>query len=101
MGATTFFAKAAKKGKGKDKKSEDKSKKHCTHCKICGHDVSKCHKLKKEQEAKGGTSNSPSSKPAASAKVTSTNSTTADTTVQLFTAHIIDPPNSKESAHAF
>ncbi len=101
MGATAFFAKAVKKGKGKDKKSEDKSKKYCSHCKICGHDVSECRKLKKEQEAKGGASNSPSSKPTASAKVASTDSTTADTTVQLFTAHIIDPPNSEESAHAF
>src|SRR5258708_39452392 len=101
MGTTVFFAKAVKKGKGKDKKSEDKSKKYCSHCKIHGHDVSECRKLKKEQEAKGGASNSPSSKPTASAKVTSTDSTTADTTVQLFTARIIDPPNSEESAHTF
>jgi hypothetical protein len=81
MGATAFFAKAAKKGKEKDKKSEDKSKKHCTHCKIHGHNVSKCHKLKKELEAKGGTSNTPSSKPTASAKVANTASTPANTTV--------------------
>jgi Pol polyprotein len=101
MGATAFFAKVAKKGKGKDKKSEDKFKKHCTHCKIHGHDVSECCKLKKEQEAKGGTSNTFSLKLTASAKVANTNSTPANTTVQLFTACINDPPNSDESAHAF
>jgi LTR polyprotein gag-polypeptide-like protein len=101
MGATAFFAKAVKKGKGKDKKSEDKFKKHCTHCKIHGHDVNECHKLKKELEAKGGTSNTPSLKPTALAKVANTDFTPANTTVQLFTAHIDDSSNSNESTYAF
>jgi hypothetical protein len=34
IGAIAFFAKATKRAKGKDKKSEEKSKKHCAHCKI-------------------------------------------------------------------
>jgi transposase InsO family protein len=54
VSATAFFARAAKKGKSKDK-SGDKRKKKCTHCHKLGHEVGECRKLKREQEAKGNT----------------------------------------------
>ena len=44
VGATAYFAEAAKKGKKKGEKSDEKKKKKCTHCKIRGHDVSECRK---------------------------------------------------------
>ncbi len=53
IGATAFFTKASKKTKESKDKEKEKAKKHCTHCDICGHDVSECRKLKKEQEAEG------------------------------------------------
>jgi hypothetical protein len=42
VGATVFFAKAARKAKGgkKDRSGDkEKDRKHCTHCNIRGHDV--------------------------------------------------------------
>jgi hypothetical protein len=53
-GATAFFTKVSKRGKGKGKSEED-AKKYCTHCKIKGHDMSECQKLKREQETKSET----------------------------------------------
>jgi hypothetical protein len=53
IGATAFFTKASKKTKESKEKEKEKAKKHCTHCNIRGHDVSKCQKLKKEQEGEG------------------------------------------------
>jgi hypothetical protein len=51
VGATAYFAKAAKKGgKKKDDKSDVQKKKLCSHCKIRGHDKNECRKLKREQE---------------------------------------------------
>jgi hypothetical protein len=46
---TTFYAKATKKGKLKKPIGNDKK---CTHCKIKGHDIKECWKLKKECESK-------------------------------------------------
>ncbi len=45
---SAFYSKAGKR----KSKPDDKQKKHCTHCNICGHDVSECRKLKAEKEAK-------------------------------------------------
>ena len=82
VGATAFFAKASKKTKeSKKEKDKEKAKKHCTHCDICGHDVSECWKLKKEQEAEGNAklqgSNSPSSKTTTSKDSTTTSANVA------------------------
>jgi hypothetical protein len=63
VGTTAYFVKAAKKGKRDDKPNGQKKKK-CTHCKIRGHDASKCQKLKKEKEeakAKNESANKPKS----------------------------------------
>ena len=64
VGATAYFAKAAKKGKKKDFQSNGQKKKKCSHCKKLGHEVGECCKLKKEKEeeaakAKGDTSSKP------------------------------------------
>jgi LTR polyprotein gag-polypeptide-like protein len=74
--AITFFAKAAKK----KRKSNNKDKKKCTHCKHKGHNISECHKLKQENEAKD--SQSPTGQKALPAtstpKTSSTRLATAD-----------------------
>jgi Pol polyprotein/LTR polyprotein gag-polypeptide-like protein len=104
IGATAFFAKAAQRAKGKDKKSEEKSKKHCTHCKIQGHNVSECCKLKRECEAKGGTpGTTPKHAPSSttSAKVATTDSEMSDSSVHLFSTHVSETQPSEESIHAF
>jgi len=89
--ATAFFAKIAKKGKWKDDKSGEKGKKRCTHCKLRGHDVSECRKLKREkeqQDTKSSTASTPP-KPAASAKVAVADS--SDDVVHVFSAAAADP----------
>jgi Reverse transcriptase (RNA-dependent DNA polymerase)/GAG-pre-integrase domain/Integrase core domain len=49
--ATAYFAKASKKGKGRDKDRDRRwNKKKCSHCSHIGHDVTECQKLKKEKE---------------------------------------------------
>src|SRR6266702_518218 len=89
VGTTAYFAKAAKKGKKKGDKPDSQKKKKCTHCKIRGHDVSECRKLKKEQEeAKAKASGDFTSKPKpadASAKIALAEEPTSDSdTVRLF-----------------
>jgi hypothetical protein len=89
MESVAYFAKAAKKGKDKNKQ-RDKEGKYCTYCKWSGHDVEECRKLTKEQEAKEATKAAPpSSLPsnAASANV-----------AQLRAA---SPPPSKRVTHLF
>ena len=49
VGATAYFAKAGKKGKKKGNQQSDGQKK-CTHCKIRGHDMGECRRLKRERE---------------------------------------------------
>jgi transposase InsO family protein len=88
--ASAFFAKISKKGKGQKDKQGEKTKKQCTHCKMRNHEVKDCRKLKreKEQEAKGGTTESPP-KPAATAKVAIADS--GDDVVHLFSAAAAEP----------
>jgi hypothetical protein len=70
VGATAFFAKAARKAKKGDKGKSDDAKKHCTHCNIKGHDVTECRKLKREQEeAKTADSSAKAKTSKASAKI--------------------------------
>ena len=75
VGATAYFAKAAKKGKKKDFQSDGQKKKKCSHCKKLGHEVGECRKLKKEKEeeaakAKGDASSKPkAADTSASAKI--------------------------------
>jgi hypothetical protein len=55
-----------------DDKSDGQKKKKCTHCKFCGHNASKCRKLKKEQEEAKAKAGGDSAKPKsadASAKI--------------------------------
>ena len=78
--ATAFFAKArtdARRSKQQaktakvdqsDKPKTDRSKQHCTHCDIDGHDVADCRKLKREK-AKAGDSANKDKPEKASAKV--------------------------------
>jgi gag-polypeptide of LTR copia-type len=50
---TAYFAKASKKGKGRDKdRDRRQDRKTCSHCSHIGHDVTECCKLKKEKEDK-------------------------------------------------
>jgi len=101
VGATAFFAKASKKGKG-NKKSEEKVKKLCTHCNIQGHEVGECHKLKKQQEGKASnTTNPKGSQSTATARVAIADSAPTDTAVQLFSAHAESPPPFTDVVHAF
>jgi gag-polypeptide of LTR copia-type len=100
MAATTFFAKSVKaatkaKGKGKGKQG-DKSKKYCTHCKITGHETSKCCKLKKEQEAKAGNSAKPSTMmPATTVKIANANKPASDKAIR--TIHIFQAQSNTAS----
>ena len=50
VGATAYFAKAGKKGKKKGNQQSDGQKKKCAHCKIRGHDMGECCRLKRERE---------------------------------------------------
>jgi len=54
--ATAYYAKSS--GKGKKKKD---NRKKCSHCKCKGHNISKCHTLKWEQEEKAARSTPKSS----------------------------------------
>jgi hypothetical protein len=89
--ATVFFAKIAKKGRGRrDDKPGDKKKK-CTHCKIRSHEASECQKLKHEKEEAAqlkGTTAAPA-KPAASAKVAVADP--SDNVVHVFTVFTAEP----------
>ena len=69
IGATAFFARAAKKAKKGEKGKAEDAKKFCTHCNFKGHDITECRKLKREQGE--GKANEPSKAktPKASAKV--------------------------------
>jgi gag-polypeptide of LTR copia-type len=96
IGATAFFAKVAKKGKGK-KKPEGRANKKCTHCNFQGHDVSECCKLKKEQETKSSATLKPGQS-TATANVAVVDTAPSDTTIQLFTAHAKGSP---EAAYLF
>jgi len=62
-------------------------------CNIRGHDVSECRKLKKEQEGKATTPNSKRGQPTASARVAVADTTSGESTVQLFTARAEPPPS--------
>jgi hypothetical protein len=89
--ATAFFAKIAKKGRGRrDDKPGDKKKK-CTQCKIRGHEASECRKLKhkKEEAAQSKGTTAAPAKPAASAKVAVADP--SDDVVHVFTAFTAEP----------
>jgi hypothetical protein len=99
---TAFYAKVTKKGKSKKPTSNDKK---CTHCKIKGHNIKECWKLKRECEKAANsksdskameTTTAPSM---ATAKVAETESTTFDgdsdddlpqLPIPVFRAHILD-----------
>ena len=99
VGATAFFAKVPKKEKTK-KRSEDKVKKHCTHCNIWGHNMGECRKLKKEQEGKASsTSHSKPGQSTVTARVAVAEAAPSEATVQLFMAHTAPPP--PYTVHAF
>jgi hypothetical protein len=100
---TAFYAKVTKKGKSKKATSNDKK---CTHCKIKGHDVKECWKLKRECKSKAANSKTDSkatesttSPTMATAKVAVTESTTFNhnsddnlpqSPIPVFHAHIPD-----------
>jgi hypothetical protein len=97
-----FYAKATKKGKSKKPAGNDKK---CTHCKIKGHDVKECRKLKREREKAASpktdskATETTTAPPTATAKVAVTESTAFDddsdndlpqTPIPVFHAHIPD-----------
>jgi len=100
VGATTFFAKASKKGKG-NKKLEEKAKKLCTHCNIWGHEVGECRKLKKQQEGKASNTYPKGSQSTATVRVAVADSAPTDTAIQLFSACAESPPPFTDVVHAF
>ena len=94
---TAFFAKAAKHGQLKLK--SDKAPKHCSHCDICGHDVSECRKLKRQQENKTPTPPKKAKALPSSANVANANSDATSDDSDGETIHILrvaiasDPDN--------
>jgi hypothetical protein len=79
LAATAYYTKAAKTGKQRSKPN-----KHCFHCNIRGHNMSKCHKLKKQQESKAVSGPKKlKALPSPSANVTTTNSDSDKETIHI------------------
>jgi gag-polypeptide of LTR copia-type/GAG-pre-integrase domain len=98
--ATTYFAKASKKGKGRDKDRDwRRDRKTCSHCSHIGHDVMECCKLKKEKEDEkkakekaAVTSTSDSGASANSATKAAMARVPTDEVVRLFRATAVEQP---------
>jgi hypothetical protein len=114
--ATAFFVKArndARKGKqqGKpksdqaDKPKADRSKQHCSHCDIDGHDVADCRKLKREKAKAGDSATKPSdakdssTKAKASAKVALADTSSDDSSDSDSTAPSLRKAHALHASH--